>query len=57
MEKKNYFAEVNKGKRFFVNGKEITFEEAIEVDRKNAEIISKSNNIADWIGITFITIM
>ena len=57
MEKRNYFAEMNKGKRFFVNGKEITFEEAIEIDKKNAEIIRESNNVADWAGITFITII
>lgn len=57
MEKRNYFAEVNKGKKFFANGKEITYEEAIEIDSKNSEIIRRSNNVADWIGITFITIL
>ena len=32
MEKRHYFAEENKGKRFFVNGQEVTYKKAIEMD-------------------------
>lgn len=46
---------MNKGKRFFVAGQEVSFEEAIEIDAKNREYMS-SNNIADWINIQFIII-
>ena len=56
MEKRNYFAEENKGKRFFVNGQEVTYKKAIDIDEMNRKYMS-SHDVADWANITFITII
>lgn len=57
MKKKNYFVEMykDKGKRFFVNGKEITFEEALEIDNENARL--QDCDVVDWQRFVFITII
>jgi hypothetical protein len=41
-------------KKYYVNGKEITEQEAIEIKTKNAEL-QKSTDLNDWLGIQWIT--
>jgi hypothetical protein len=43
-------------KKYFVNGKQIPETEAILIDMENKRL-QQSNNIADWAGIQFITII
>lgn len=43
-------------KRYFVNGQEISAVKAAEINERN-EVLKQSNNIADWAGIQFITIV
>ena len=38
-------------KKYFVNGKQITKEEADEIQKRNNELM-KSDNIADWAKVT-----
>lgn len=41
-------------KKYYVNGKEITEQEAAEIKTKNAEL-QKSTDLNDWLGIQWIT--
>lgn len=43
-------------KRYFVEGKEITAEEAKEIKKKNAEYFN-SGNMSDLLKIKFITVI
>ncbi len=43
-------------KRYFVNGREISRAEAIEIDNENKRL-QQSDNIADWAGIKFIVMV
>lgn len=40
--------------KYYINGKEISKEEAENVKAKNAEL-QKSDNLNDWLGIQWIT--
>ena len=40
--------------KYYINGKEITKEEANNVKAKNTEL-QKSDNLNDWLGIQWIT--
>lgn len=40
--------------KYYINGKEISKEEAENVKAKNAEL-QKSDNLNDWLGIPWIT--
>ena len=40
--------------KYYINGKEITKEEANNVKTKNAEL-QKSKDLNDWLGIQWIT--
>lgn len=41
-------------KKYYVNGKEITKQEADEIKKENARL-QKSLDISDWLGIQWIT--
>lgn len=43
-------------KRYFVNGQEISAVKAAKIDERN-EALKQSDNIADWAGIKFITVI
>ena len=40
--------------KYYVNGKEITEQEAAEIKNKNARL-QKSTDLNDWLGIQWIT--
>jgi hypothetical protein len=41
-------------KKYYVNGKEITEQEANEIKKENARL-QKSSDLNDWLGIQWIT--
>lgn len=41
-------------KKYYVNGKEITEQEANEIKKENARL-QKSLDLSDWLGIQWIT--
>ena len=54
MSKGNNHLKLEDMKKYYVNGKEITEQEANEIKKENARL-QKSLDINDWLGIQWIT--
>lgn len=54
MSKGNNHLKIKDMKKYYVNGKEITEQEANEIKKENARL-QKSLNLNDWLGIQWIT--
>ena len=54
MSKGNNHLKIKDMKKYYVNGKAITEQEAAEIKTKNAEL-QKSTDLNDWLGIQWIT--
>lgn len=54
MSKGNNQLKIKDMKKYYVNGKEITEQEANEIKKENARL-QKSLDLNDWIGIQWIT--
>ena len=54
MSKGNNHLKIKDMKKYYVNGKEITEQEANEIKKENARL-QKSSDLNDWLGIQWIT--
>lgn len=54
MSKGNNHLKIKVMKKYYVNGKEITEQEANEIKKENARL-QKSLDLNDWLGIQWIT--
>ena len=54
MSKGNNHLKIKDMKKYYVNGKEITEQEANEIKKENARL-QKSTDLNDWLGIQWIT--
>lgn len=54
MSKGNNHLKIKDMKKYYVNGKEITEQEANEIKKENARL-QKSLDLNDWLGIQWIT--
>lgn len=54
MSKGNNHLKIEDMKKYYVNGKEITKQEADEIKKENARL-QKSVDLNDWLGIQWIT--
>ena len=52
--KGNNHLKIKDMKKYYVNGKEITEQEANEIKKENARL-QKSSDLNDWLGIQWIT--